>query len=69
MKKDTQPVRIVVCPVCKGDSVYAASNAYRPFCSARCKGIDLGAWADESFRMPADTPPDDAFYGDPKLHD
>ena len=67
MKKDKETVKIVVCPVCKGDSIYAASNAFRPFCSARCKGIDLGAWADESFRMPADTPPDDAIYGDPKL--
>ncbi len=67
MKNNNEAVKIVVCPACQGESVYAASNAFRPFCSARCKGIDLGAWADESFRMPADTPPDDAFFGDPKL--
>ena len=67
MKNNNEAVKIVVCPTCQGESVYAASNAFRPFCSARCKGIDLGAWADESFRMPADTPPDDAFFGDPKL--
>ena len=67
MKKNNEAVKIVVCPACQGESLYAASNAYRPFCSARCKGIDLGAWADESFRMPADTPPDDGFFGDPKL--
>ncbi|HJS02910.1 MAG TPA: DNA gyrase inhibitor YacG, partial [Variovorax sp.] len=36
-------------------------------CSARCKGIDLGAWATEEFRMPADAPPDDEAFGDPKL--
>lgn len=46
--------RIVACPRCKGDSVYAASNLHRPFCSARCKGLDLGAWADEDFRLAAD---------------
>ena len=58
--------RIVRCPACGGDSVYAPSNAFRPFCSARCKGIDLGAWASESFRVPDETPPDDIPFGDPK---
>lgn len=67
MKPDQPAVRVVVCPVCKGDSIYAASNPFRPFCSQRCKNMDLGAWASESFRMPADTPPDDEIYGDPKL--
>jgi endogenous inhibitor of DNA gyrase (YacG/DUF329 family) len=58
--------RIVRCPTCGGDSVYAPANPYRPFCSARCKGIDLGAWASESFRVPDETPPDDQPFGDPK---
>ena len=40
--------RIVRCPHCGGDSVYAPSNPYRPFCSERCKNYDLGAWASES---------------------
>jgi len=62
--KETQPAspiktRIVRCPSCSGDSVYAPSNAYRPFCSARCKGMDFGAWAGESFRLAADTEPDE----------
>lgn len=59
--------RIVPCPACGGDSVYAPSNAYRPFCSERCKQVDLGAWANEDFRMPAEAPPADAQYGDPRL--
>lgn len=67
MTKHSNIVKVVVCPACKGESIYGSSNPFRPFCSARCKGIDLGAWADESFRMPAEAPPDDAFYGDPKL--
>ena len=59
--------RLVPCPTCGGDSVYAPSNPYRPFCSERCKKVDLGAWASESFRMPTEAPPDDAEFGDPKL--
>ena len=42
----------VACPTCGGDSIYAPSNEFRPFCSARCKNIDLGAWACEDFRVP-----------------
>ena len=59
--------KIVSCPACTGDSVYSKVNPYRPFCSARCKGIDLGAWASESFRMPTDAPTDDQVYGDARL--
>ena len=58
--------RLVRCPACGGDSVYAPANAYRPFCSERCKNLDLGAWASESFRVPDETPPDDLPFGDPK---
>ena len=47
------PEKIVTCPQCKGYSVYAPRNPYRPFCGERCKNLDLGAWASESFRVPA----------------
>jgi hypothetical protein len=47
------PEKIVTCPQCKGESVYAPRNPYRPFCGERCKNLDLGAWASESFRVPA----------------
>lgn len=50
------PVRLVDCPGCGGPSLYAPSNVYRPFCSERCKQIDLGAWASEKFALPT---PDD----------
>jgi len=59
--------RVVSCPQCRGDSVYAPRNPFRPFCSARCKGVDFGAWASEEFRMPSETPPEDEPYGDPRL--
>ena len=47
--------------------MFASSNVYRPFCSERCKNIDFGAWASESFRMEADVSPDDQAFGDAKL--
>lgn len=47
------PRRMVTCPTCGGDSVYAADNPFRPFCSERCKNVDFGAWATESYRLAA----------------
>ena len=63
---DVKP-RLVSCPGCGGDSVFAPSNPFRPFCSQRCKSMDFGAWASESFRVPTDAPPDEDHFGDPKL--
>ena len=51
--KAEQVTRIVKCPSCHGDSVYAPDNAFRPFCCERCQQIDFGAWASEQFAMPA----------------
>ncbi|MBK6322565.1 DNA gyrase inhibitor YacG [Candidatus Aalborgicola defluviihabitans] len=51
--------RVVRCPNCGGDSVYATSNPARPFCSDRCKNMDFGAWASEGFRVPATTTPEE----------
>ncbi len=51
-KPGNTTARTVRCPSCSGPSVYAPSNAYRPFCSERCKQMDLGAWANEEFSLP-----------------
>jgi hypothetical protein len=56
---ETSRPRIVPCPSCGGDSVFAPSNTWRPFCSERCRQIDLGAWASESFRVQAAPPTED----------
>jgi len=49
----------VPCPRCGALSLYSPENKWRPFCSERCRMIDLGKWADESFRVPTkDAPPD-----------
>ncbi len=50
--------KTVVCPACGGPAVYAIRNAYRPFCSQRCKLGDLGRWANEEFSV-GSAPPDD----------
>jgi endogenous inhibitor of DNA gyrase (YacG/DUF329 family) len=42
----------VRCPQCGSETPWNAANAWRPFCSERCKMIDLGAWASESYRVP-----------------
>ena len=59
-------IPLVRCPTCGGPSLFAPSNAFRPFCSTRCRQIDLGAWANEDFRVPAESPPEDETYGDPR---
>lgn len=53
VKRETSVMnaRIVRCPTCHGDSLFDISNASRPFCSPRCKNMDLGAWANEEFRV------------------
>lgn len=60
MTTGNPPVRIVICPSCKGPSRYAADNAYRPFCCERCRNFDLGAWANEQFRVGVEPPGDEA---------
>ena len=51
-------ITIVKCPTCEKPVEWTAESHYRPFCCERCKLIDLGAWADESHRIPETTPPD-----------
>lgn len=48
----TDQKRLVACPQCKRLSEYSAANKYRPFCSERCRLIDLGQWASENYRIP-----------------
>ena len=50
----------VPCPRCGAQAPYAPENRWRPFCSERCRMIDLGQWASESYRVPVeDTPIED----------
>ncbi len=44
------------CPRC-GIKTAWQDNTFKPFCSERCKIIDLGAWASEEYALPAETTP------------
>ena len=44
------------CPRC-GEMSQWKDNAFRPFCSERCKLIDLGAWANDEYRLPTQDAP------------
>ena len=43
----TENKLIVRCPQCGKIIKYDTNNPYRPFCSQRCRILDLGAWANE----------------------
>jgi endogenous inhibitor of DNA gyrase (YacG/DUF329 family) len=47
-----------LCPTCDKNSELTRSNSYRPFCSERCRLIDLGQWVNESYSI-SDTNIDD----------
>jgi endogenous inhibitor of DNA gyrase (YacG/DUF329 family) len=49
--------RSVPCPQCGKVVDWTAENRFRPFCSERCKLIDLGAWASEAYRAPVTEDP------------
>ena len=51
--------RLVTCPQCGRNVVWGTVNRYRPFCSERCRLIDLGAWASENYRIPVQDSKDD----------
>jgi endogenous inhibitor of DNA gyrase (YacG/DUF329 family) len=42
------------CPTCKRDIEWSEQFPYRPFCSERCRLIDLGAWLSENHAIPGD---------------
>jgi uncharacterized protein len=43
---------VVKCPTCKRPVEWSPDSPYRPFCSERCRLIDLGAWLHEAHRIP-----------------
>lgn len=47
--------RIVKCPRCGKSTEYSPRNAFRPFCSERCKTTDLGDWAEGRHAIPVET--------------
>ncbi len=39
------------CPTCKEFADIETDAPFRPFCSSRCKVVDLGNWLDEAYRF------------------
>ncbi|UVE18514.1 DNA gyrase inhibitor YacG [Pseudomonas sp. LS44] len=58
----SQPT-IIKCPTCGAPVEWSAQSLHRPFCSERCKLIDLGAWAAEEHAIPGDSLEDELFSG------
>jgi endogenous inhibitor of DNA gyrase (YacG/DUF329 family) len=44
------------CSICKKETQYE-NNPFRPFCSERCKMIDLGRWFAGEYRVPTNERP------------
>ena len=59
-----KPVTTVKCPTCEAPVKWGPQSPSRPFCSERCKLIDLGAWAAEEHSIPGDPLEDELFSGD-----
>jgi endogenous inhibitor of DNA gyrase (YacG/DUF329 family) len=45
-------MNIVLCPTCQRQVPWTEASPWRPFCSERCKLIDLGAWASGQHAIP-----------------
>lgn len=57
-------VTIVKCPTCGKAVSWKEESLFRPFCSKRCQLIDLGEWANEEKRIPAQNQdPEGSFDG------
>jgi uncharacterized protein len=59
----SQPT-LVNCPTCGAPVEWSAASPNRPFCSDRCKLIDLGAWAAEEHKIPAHEESDDELFSE-----
>jgi hypothetical protein len=43
----------ILCPICRKEASWS-DNPFRPFCSERCKLIDLGKWASGDYQVPGE---------------
>ena len=61
-------VQRVKCPTCHREIDWSQAP-FRPFCSERCRLIDLGAWLTEKHAIPGEAAPDEAEHGAPRRQD
>lgn len=69
--KDKPRKTTVACPQCSKHSEWSAENPFRPFCSERCRLIDLGAWAAEEYQIASQSSENDysSSFEDPESRD
>ncbi|WP_462320272.1 DNA gyrase inhibitor YacG [Halochromatium sp.] len=53
----------VACPTCGKRIIWGSESPWRPFCSERCKLLDLGDWLDENHRISEDLESPDSSSG------
>jgi endogenous inhibitor of DNA gyrase (YacG/DUF329 family) len=58
--------RSVSCPTCGRPVPWIPESRWRPFCSERCRLIDLGEWLDEGHRISEPAAVDLPRRGDPR---
>ncbi|WP_086930992.1 DNA gyrase inhibitor YacG [Agarilytica rhodophyticola] len=54
----------VKCPICKKEVLMTKDSLFRPFCSKRCRDIDFGEWAKESYSVEGNSLETDAWSED-----
>ena len=64
-----QPVTKVPCPRCGTPTPYVPESNWRPFCSERCKMIDLGLWGSDAYGIPEEKMGSDQDYSDRPVTD
>ena len=57
--------RVVRCPTCGAELEWSDAFPFRPFCSERCKLVDLARWVDGDYRISGEPVPADPGPGDP----
>ncbi|MGR9052590.1 MAG: DNA gyrase inhibitor YacG [Gammaproteobacteria bacterium] len=58
----------VMCPHCNKPVPWTESHKFKPFCSERCKLIDLGEWVTEDKKIPGDPATEEDFQDTPFPH-
>lgn len=51
----TDKKTVVSCPTCNKEVIWSTQQVNKPFCSERCKLIDLGEWANENNKIPGES--------------
>ncbi|WP_413585384.1 DNA gyrase inhibitor YacG [Bdellovibrio sp. HCB274] len=59
-ESEKPPAKMVKCPQCGKPALYSQENAFRPFCSERCRMIDLGEWASGGYAIPVNSSSSDS---------